>query len=103
MEILVSVVTVGPAVDNIQAGEVITVKPDGWGWSQTELSHPNAQIISAPILPTHANMLMMQHTRRSLRVGGITYPRKAYLIDMSTLPNSELFSGARTQSMVTLQ
>lgn len=103
MEILVAVVATGPAIDHIQAGEVISIHPDGWGWSVAELENPNWHIISAPILGSHASTLMMDHTRSDLRVGGKMYPRKKHLIDISKLPNPSLFAGVRTQPIVVLQ
>ena len=103
MEILLAVTANGPAIDNIQAGEVITIQPDGWGWTDAELSNPNWHIISAPILPSHANTLLMAHTRIDLQVGGVKYPRKAYLLNLSAMPNPTLFNGSRTQPMVVLQ
>jgi len=94
MELLIALSARSNAIDDLQAGEVITIQPDGWPWSAIELAHPGAQIISAPILQSHAQTL----TR------GVKYPRKAYLLDLSKLPNPEHFKpGQRTQSKVTLQ
>ena len=88
MEILVVIVARSDKIDDIQAGEVLTVQPDGHQWS-LELSNPNWRIISAPILPTHANMLQILHTPSNLRVSGKKYPRKGYLLNLSTLEISE--------------
>ena|ERR1019366_9801669 len=103
MEILVAVVARSAAIDDIQAGEIITIQPDGWGWTPAELENPNWHIISAPILGSHASTLMMDHTPHNLKVGGKTYPRKKHLINFAVLPNPSLFNGVRTQPMVALQ
>jgi hypothetical protein len=104
MELLIALSARSNAIDDLQAGEVITIQPDGWPWSAIELTHPGAQIISAPILQSHAQTLMHPHTLPHLRTRGVKYPRKAYLLDLSKLPNPEHFKpGQRTQSKVTLQ
>jgi hypothetical protein len=104
MELLVSLIDKGDAIDALRMGEVITIQPDGWGWSQIELTHPNAQIISAPILDSHAQTLMRPYAMPSTMVRGVKYPQKAYLLDLSKLPHPELFqAGQRTQSKVVLQ
>ena len=104
MELLVSLIDKSDAIDDLKAGEVITIQPDGWKWSEIELSHPNAQIISAPILDSHAQTLMRPHTMPANMVRGVKYPRKAYLLDLSKLPSPELFkAGPRKESKVVLQ
>ena len=104
MELLVSLIDKSDAIDDVKAGEVITIQPDGWAWSEIELSHPHAQIISAPILNTHAQTLMRPHTMPQNWVRGTKYPRKAYLLDLTKLPNPEHFkAGQRIQGKVVLQ
>lgn len=103
MELLVAIVDNGTAIDAIKAGEVITVQPDGWGWGSEELANANWRIISAPILGTHAEILQMGYILGELMVHGKTYPRKAYLLNLSALPNSSQFSGARTAPIISMQ
>jgi hypothetical protein len=103
MELLVALAARSDAIDDLQAGEVITIQPDGWPWSAIELSHTGAQIISAPILTTHAQTLMQPHTPPHLRTRGVKYPRKGYRLDLTKLPNPEHFKpGQRVMSKITL-
>lgn len=103
MEMMVALVARSAAIDDVQAGEVMEIRPDGWEWSQAELANPNWQLISAPILNTHAATLMKPHSWGE-RVRGTRYPRKAYLLDLSLLPQQEHFkAGHRVQSRVVLQ
>jgi len=107
MELLVSLINKSDAIDDLRLGEVITIQPDGWNWSEIELSHPDAQIICAPIFQSHAQTLMRPHTIPSNTVRGVKYPRKAYLLDLGKLPSSELFKATkdrlRAQSKVMMQ
>jgi hypothetical protein len=86
MELLIQIVDHGPNLDNIKSGEVITIQPDGWGWTANELNNPNWRIVRAPILPTHAATLMRHHTSPDVTVRGQKYRRKAYLLDLALLP-----------------
>ena len=101
-EILVLLTDKSPEVDGAKAGEVIEIRPEGWPWSDLELSHPHAQIIVAPILPTHAMTLYYPHSwgQRQKR---LKYPQKQHRIDLTKLPQQEHFvGGERKQAKVVL-
>lgn len=103
MELIIQSVDHGPFVDSIKSGEVLAIRPDDWLWSPDELTNPNLRIVRAPILGTHAAILLSDHTPPNQRVHGITYPRRGYLIDFSKFPNPAQFSGLRTDAIITLQ
>jgi hypothetical protein len=84
MELLVAGLDRSERIDDIKAGQVIDVHPDGWGWSEAELSNPNWHVISAPILPTHVATLMQQHSFGQ-RVRGNQYPQTAHLLNLPAL------------------
>lgn len=85
MELLIAVTDHGPEINHIKVGEVITCQPDGWGWTNAELNHPWWRIVRAPILPTHANTLIQQHTPLEFRNKIDRFPLKKYIIDLTKL------------------
>lgn len=83
MELLVALVARSSAVNDIQAGEVITIQADGWGWSPAELSNPNWGIISSEISAANVTSLMSPFVPVGGNVAGTLYPRKANLLNLS--------------------
>lgn len=43
-------------------GDVIAVCPDGWAWSQAELTNPDWVIVSAPLTQIEADALLAVHS-----------------------------------------
>jgi hypothetical protein len=41
-----------------QAGDVIAICPDGWAWSEAELTNPDWRIVRAPLLPIECVALL---------------------------------------------
>ena len=57
MELLISFVDKSDHVGSTKRGDVIEICPDGWGWSDAELTHPDWRIIRSPITQSMANIL----------------------------------------------
>lgn len=54
MEMLVCIADNGTRV---QPGDVICICPDGWEWSQAELSHPGWMVVSVELTQVEADAL----------------------------------------------
>ncbi len=80
-----------------KAGDVIAVCPDGWGWTERELTNNDWRIISVNILQTTIDSLLSR-----VPVVGQPPRRRDWKIDFSLLPNPALFTGVRTQQIITL-
>lgn len=57
MELLVSIADKCDHVGSTKRGDVIEICPDGWGWSDAELNHPDWRVIRSPIPQTLINTL----------------------------------------------
>jgi hypothetical protein len=95
-EILIRVVDRGQTEDSSRAGDVIAVCPDGWGWSQIELTHQEWRIIKVNVLQSTVDAFLAKS-----QVVGVKR-RREWKLDFSLLPNSSLFSGIRTQGIIAL-
>lgn len=58
MELLIRVVDKGPGVDQSKAGDVIAICPDGWAWSQHELTNPEWVIVKSALTQIEADALL---------------------------------------------
>lgn len=96
MEILIRIVDKGATEDCSKSGDVISVCPDGWAWSPAELTNPDWRIVKANILQTHAGAFLSRANNP------LAKRRREWRIDFSLLPNPALFTGPRTQAVITL-
>ena len=102
MELLVRIVDKGPDIDHEKAGMVIDIRPDGHPWSELEKTHPEAHIISAPIIQSYADLLKQPHSF-GMRVRGKKYPHRTHHLDLTKLPSPDEFkAGGRTKPMVNM-
>ena len=95
MEILIRVVDKGAAEDCSKAGDIIATVPNGWQWSNAELTNPDWRIVRTNILQTQADAFLAKTTTN-------TNHRRDWKIDFSLLPDPSLFEGPRTQGIITL-
>ena len=96
MEALIRVVDKGVAEDCSKAGDVISICPNAWAWSTSELTNPEWRIVRVPILASDVDALLAKSV-----VAGVKR-RREYSVVFSLLPNPALFSGARTQAIISL-
>lgn len=96
MEVLIRVVDKGVAEACSKAGDVIAICPDNWRWSVSELTNPDWRIVKVNILQSQAEAFMARSQIPSV------LRRREWMIDFSLLPDPTLFSGPRTQSIITL-
>ena len=97
MELLIHVVDKGPTPDCAWAGDLIEVFPNRHGWSEAELTNPEWRIIRSKLFGTTINALK----QRSI-VGAVDpiASHLIYRIDLSKLPEPELYVGKRTQPLI---
>lgn len=95
-EILVRVVDKGVAEGCSKAGDVISVCADNWAWSPAERTNPDWRIIRVNVLQSTVEALMAKS------VDPLVKRRREWMVDFSLLPNPSLFSGARTQDIISL-
>lgn len=96
MEVLIRVVDKGVAEDCSKAGDVISICADGWAWSSAELTNPDWRIVSVNILKAQADAFLAKTNDPLVK------RRREWMVDFSLLPNPALFSGERTQAIITL-
>lgn len=81
-------------------GDVISVCPDGWAWSQEERTNPDWRIVSvAGILDSAVQTMLLPDYDPTT---GKVRRRRAWMVDLSLAPNPSLFTGARTQAIITM-
>ncbi len=96
MEALIRVVDKGVAEDCSKAGDVIAICADNWAWSSAERTNPDWRIIRANILKSQAGAFIARANDPTVK------RRREWMIDFSKLPDPSLFTGTRTQDIVTL-
>ena len=96
MEALIRVVDKGVAEDCSKAGDIISICPDRWAWSPAELTNPDWRIVKVNILQSQADAFLAKANNPLVK------RRREWRIDFSLLPNPALFSGERTQPIITL-
>jgi hypothetical protein len=99
MEILVRVVDKGPTRQHSQAGDVIAVCPDGWGWTQVELTNDDWRIVRVPILQTTADALLAGLPADSV----LPFIRRINKIDIPNIPQAikDRLTGPRQDAILT--
>ena len=96
MEALIRIVDKGVAEDCSKAGDVISICPDFWAWSAAELTNPDWRIVRVPILASDVDTMLAKSVISTVK------RRREYSVVFSLLPNPALFSGARTQAIISL-
>lgn len=69
MELLIRVVDKPGAPDNplvSAAGDVIAICPDGWAWSEAELTNPEWRIVKCPLLAIERDALLASSPAEAL-------------------------------------
>lgn len=100
MEFLIRIVDKGVQIDASKAGDVIAAMPDGWAWSQAELTNPEWRIVSVlGVLQSTVDALLSQ-----TQVESAQKRRREYGVDFSQLPDPTLFqyTGLRPQEIISL-
>lgn len=82
-----------------KSGDVISVCADGWAWSQAELTNPEWRIVSVSVLQSTIDAALAPDI--DAPTGNIRR-RRLYYVDFTQAPDPSLFSGARTQAIITL-
>jgi hypothetical protein len=101
MEVLARIVDKGAAEDCSKRGDVIAVQPDGWAWSQEELTNQDWVIISvSSLLDTDRDTMLKSPLRDSLPQG--RFRRRDWFLDFSVLPLPNRFAWPRKQAMVNM-
>lgn len=54
-----------------EPGHVISICPDGWGWSAAERANPEWRIVRVPLLPVEADALLMPGPEGQFRAARI--------------------------------
>lgn len=70
----------------MQRGDVIVVMPDGWRWSERELTNPGWRLLRLPGLPPEA-MIELQVPVRDK--DGVVIAKRARGIDLDSIPQVE--------------
>lgn len=96
MEALIRVVDKGEAEDCSKAGDVIAICPDNWPWSPAELTNPDWRIVRVNILQAQADAFLAKAN------SPLVVRRREWRVEFSLLPNPALFTGERTQDIITL-
>jgi hypothetical protein len=73
----------GATLSHFSVGDVIVACPDGWAWSQEELTNPEWAIVRTSVLPIEANALMARYKEESLEK--VEEPRRKYKMDLAIL------------------
>ena len=94
VEVLLRVVDKGEGEDASKAGDVLAICPEGWAWSAAELTHAEWRIVRTSLLDVESAALL------SGPQGEQTKRRREYRVDLVSLPDSDLYVGARTQAIV---
>lgn len=99
MEALIRLVDKGPAEDCSKRGDVIAVQPDGWAWSNEELTNPDWIIVVVnSLLGTDRDSMLS--APRNPPIG--RFRRRDWFIDFSVLPLPNRFAWPRTQAKVNM-
>lgn len=96
MEVLIRIIDRSGAIDDAKRGDVVSICPDGWAWSPAELTNNDWRIISVNILASTALAFLASPTNQADK------RRREWMVNLSLLPNPALFTGARTQGIITL-
>lgn len=94
MELLLRVVNKSAAEDAPKAGDVISCCSDGWAWSTAELNDDVWRIVRVSLLDVERDALLSRAQDETVK------RRREYRVDLSRLPDPELYVGARTQAII---
>lgn len=99
MEILCRIVDKGPGDDCSKRGDIISVQPDGWAWSNEELTNPDWRIIAVDSL-LNTDRDSMLACRHDYPVG--KFRKREWFLDFSKLPLPRRFTGARIAPIINM-
>lgn len=102
MEFLVRVVDKGVALTCSKRGDVISACPDGWAWSPEERTNDFWRIVSVLGIAQTAVDAALSGPPPDAAIPTNQRLRRNYALDFSLLPNPDLFSGARTQAIISI-
>jgi hypothetical protein len=98
MEFLFPVVDQAAAVDAFKAGDIIDYHPDGWPWTQRELTNPNWRIVRVDVLQSTVDAFMSTLVPQA----GAKGRQREYQLVLASLPNPSDYVGARAQGIIPL-
>ena len=98
MEILCRIVDKSAREDASKRGDVIAIRPDGWAWSNEELTNPDWRIIQVDILQSTVDALTA--VAQNFPVG--RFRRREWFLDFSQLPLPGRFTGPRLQPIISM-
>ena len=98
MEVLLRVVDKGVAIECSKAGDVIAICPDGWPWSQEELTRDEWRIVRCPLTQTMADAILS--TFQNQATG--KFVRRQNTLNLTLLPNPSQYVGVRTVPIITI-
>lgn len=86
MEFLVRIVDRSDREDDSKRGDVLCAQPDGWAWSQAELTNPAWRIIRVNVLRSTVDALLSRVERTDGK-----FRRRDWALDFSKSPTPSDF------------